>query len=210
MSAEMKTFWICAALALAGCADQPVASFESPRYLDTGAQAQTDLYFRPGTSQLAAGEQERLRAFLGAQVLRPTDDVIVDIPSSGVATVDARRVAVTRGAVGPVPARVRLIGPPGFVYTNARPDAAFVQVLRHDQVTVDCVNSGRDAFETDMLVSFPAMGCVNAINRAQMAAEVRDLTAPRTLGATDAADAVAAVGRYQTGKTKPAPFDLGD
>ena len=59
MSAAMKSFWICAALALTGCADQPVASFESPRYLDTGAQAQTDLYFRPGTSQLAAGEQEK-------------------------------------------------------------------------------------------------------------------------------------------------------
>ncbi|MER2510656.1 MAG: CpaD family pilus assembly lipoprotein [Amaricoccus sp.] len=206
----MKPFWICAALALAGCADQPIASFDVPRYADTGAQAQTDLYFRPGTSELANGEQARLRAFLSAQVLRTTDDVVVDIPSSGVATVDARRVQVTRGAVGPVPARVRLVGTPGFVYTNPRPDAAFVQVLRHDQVTVDCVNSGRDAFETQMLTPFPAIGCVNAINRAEMAAEVRDLTAPRVLGATDAVTGVAAVRRYQTGQTKPAPFGLGD
>lgn len=33
---------------LAGCADQPVASFESPKYLAEAAQAQTDVYFKPG------------------------------------------------------------------------------------------------------------------------------------------------------------------
>lgn len=196
------------AFLLAGCADQPVASFEQPRYQSQAAQAQTDIYFRPGSPELANGETERLRRFLAAQVLRPTDDVILDLPSTGVAQLDARRSKVTRSAVGPVPARVRFIGRQGFVNSDPRPDAVFVQVLRYDKVAVDCVNSGRDAFETQVLQPFPAIGCVNAINIARMADEIRDLSAPRDLGPSEAVVGVAAVKRYQEGNIRPVPFEI--
>lgn len=197
-----------AAVPLMGCADQPVASFERPRYQSRAAQAQLDIYFQPGTGFLAGGETERLRQFLAKQVLQPTDDVILDVPSSGIATLDTRRGEAARAAVGPVPARVRLIGRPGFVNTEPNPDRVFVQVMRYDQVAVDCVNSGRNAFETNMLQPFPAMGCVNAINVARMTADLRDLTAPRELGSTDAVTAVSAIKRYQDGTTRPFPFDV--
>lgn len=193
---------------LAGCADQPVASFEQPKYLAEAAQAQTDVYFLPGSARFARGEVERLRRMLKAQVLRPTDDVLVFVPSSGVATIDAQRAGAARNAVGPVVARVRLVGPPGFVNTEARPDALFVQVMRYDQVAVDCVNSGRSAFETTMLVPFPPMGCTNALNRANMAAELRDLTAPRVLSDGRAVTDVAAIKRYQDGTLRDVPFSL--
>lgn len=195
---------------LAGCADQPVASFESPKYLAEAAQAQTDVYFQPGSARFAAGEVQRLRTMLKAQVLRPTDDVLVYVPSSGNARIDAERGGAARSAVGAVPARVRLFGPPGFVYTETRPDALFVQVMRYDQVQVDCVNSGRNAFETTMLVPFPAMGCTNALNRANMAAELRDLTAPRVLGDGRAVTDVAAIKRYDDGTLRQPPWDIND
>lgn len=195
---------------LAGCADQPVASFESPKYLAEAAQAQTDVYFQPGSARFASGEVARLRSMLKAQVLRPTDDVLVYVPSSGNARIDAERGGAARNAVGPVVARVRLFGPPGFIYTETRPDALFVQVMRYDQVAVDCVNSGRNAFETTMLVPFPAIGCTNALNRANMAAQLRDLTAPRVLGDGRAVTDVAAIKRYDEGNPRPVPWGISD
>lgn len=197
-----------AALALAGCMQQPITRPVDPSFAAASTQAQTDLYFQPGSSRLASGEVERLRAFLGGLALRPSDDVIVDVPSSGVATVDVQRQSVARNAVGRVPARVRLAGRFGFATTEPRPDAGFVQVIRYDRISVDCENLGLSRNELLYSAPIPPMGCANAINLANMAAENRDLVAPQTLGDMDAHSSVTAIERYRAGETRPAPFGL--
>lgn len=193
---------------LAGCMSQPITRPVDPTFSSASTRAQTDLFFQPASSQLAAGEVERLRAFLKGLALVPSDDVIVDVPSSGIPTVDRKRLSVARNAVGPVPARVRLAGRTGFATTEVRPDAGFVQVVRYDQLKVDCKNLGLSQDELLYSAPIPPMGCANAINLANMVAENRDLVAPTTLGQMDAQSSVSAIERYRAGETRPAPFGL--
>jgi len=196
------------ALALAGCMRQPIARPVEPTFSSASTRAQTDLFFQPGGSQLAAGEVQRLRAFLKGLALKPSDDVIVDVPSSGSPNVDVKRLSVARNAVGRVPARVQLAGSTGFATTEARPDAGFVQVVRYDRLKVDCKNLGLSQNELLYSAPIPPMGCANAINLANMVAENRDLVAPTTLGQMDAHSSVTAIERYRAGETRAAPFSL--
>lgn len=196
------------ALALAGCMSQPITRPVEPSFASASTRAQTDLFFQPGGSHLAAGEVERLRAFLGGLALKASDDIIVDVPSSGSPSVDAKRLSVARNAVGRVPARVRLAGRPGFATTEERPDAGFVQVVRYDRLKVDCKNLGLSRNELLYSAPIPPIGCANAINLANMVAENRDLVAPTTLGQMDAHSSVTAIERYRAGETRPAPFGL--
>ena len=196
------------ALAVSGCMEQPITRPVQPQFFTDSTQAQTDLFFQPGSSHLANGEVTRLRSFLAGLALQPTDDVIVDVPSSGSPTVDARRYAAARNAVGNVPARVRVEPRPGFATTEPRPDAGFVQVIRYDQLVVDCENSGKTAFDIEYRTPIPPMGCSNAVNLANMAAERRDLVAPRQLKPMDARTSVAAMERYTSGQLIPPPFAL--
>jgi type IV pilus biogenesis protein CpaD/CtpE len=196
------------ALALAGCMQQPIARPVDPSFAAASTEAQTDLYFQPGSSHLANGEVHRLRTFLAGLALRPTDDIIVDVPSSGIPTVDVRRAQVARNAVGHVPARVKLARHYGFATTEARPNAGFVQVIRYDRISVDCKNLGLSRNELLYNAPIPPMGCANAINLGNMAAEKRDLVAPTTLGQMDAHSSVTAIERYRLGETRPAPFGL--
>jgi len=196
------------AIAISGCMEQPITRPVQPEYFTASTQAQTDLFFQPGSSHLANGEVARLRSFLAGLALQPTDDVIVDVPSSGSPTVDVRRYATARNAVGNVPARVRLEARPGFATTEPRPDAGFVQVIRYDKLRVDCENSGKTAFDIEYRTPIPPIGCSNALNLANMAAERRDLVAPRELQPMDARSSVRAMERYNTGQLKPPPFAL--
>lgn len=201
----------CAALAalLAGCQAQPVVTPVQPEYVALAPQAHSDLYFQPGAAELARGEAGRLRGFLQALVLRPSDDVLVDVNSTGSPVLDRRRLDVARAAVGPVPARVRITGPRDFGGADRQPNVAFVQVLRYGTVYVDCKNYGLTAVDLNYFTRIPAMGCANAINRALMTASPRDLTAPQELDPASSPASIAAVQRYRDGTTKPPPFRLG-
>lgn len=200
-----------AALLLAGCAAQPVSRAADARFVAEAPQAQTDLFFLPASGHLARGETERIRGFVGRLGLRPTDDVVVDVPTTGSVALDAQRRAAARNAIGVVPARVRLLGRTGFPSATApRSDVGFVQALRFDRLRVVCDNSGRTAEDLTYLTPLPPIGCANAINLAHMTSSVRDLTNPQALGPTPAATSVSAVRRYQAGATLPPPFGIRD
>lgn len=175
-----------AALGLAGCADQPVGSFDRPRYVADAAQAQTDLRFIPGSAQLASGEAERLAGFLRSLVLRQNDDIVLTFGPSGSTTLDRARIAAAEAAVARAgaPARVRTVDHRGFGRGVDRGDRVLVQAVRYDVLVVECGDAGIDAADAGLL---PPMGCANAANLAHMAASVRDLTEPRVLGPTPAA-----------------------
>ena len=194
------------ALTLAACMDQPISAPVHPDYYAASTQAQTDLNFQTGSSRLASGEVNKLRKFLAALALQPTDDIIVDVPSSGSPVVDNQRVKAARNAIGGVPARVIIERRPGFSTAQARPDAGFVQVIRYDRLAVNCKWNGLTEFDQFYRAPIPPIGCANAKNLANMVADNRDLVAPRVLQPMDAASSVAALERYQSGTTKPPPF----
>lgn len=192
-------------LALAACEAQPIGPFDQPRLASLGGEAQQDVFFRPGAPDLLPGEAARMNGFLQSLALRPQDDVIVTLGETGSPVLDARRAQSMRRAIASGPARLRIVGPLGFGGFPDRPDVALVQARRYDRVLVECpplTVPGEDV-APDIV---PPMGCANAVNRATMAAEKRDLTAPRRLEGSDGQQAVAAIERYRAGRIVFAPL----
>ncbi len=196
-----------AALALAGCEAMPIGTFDRAQVTSANAQAQHDLYFRPGTPNPLPGETERMNAFLRALLLRPQDDVIVTFGTTGSDRLDAARMHAVRRAIASDPARLRLVGPLGFARAPDRPDVVLVQAVRYDRVVVTCPGSGRTNESTALLLAIPVEACANPVNIATMAAEKRDLTAPRRLEGSDAFASVRAVQRYRVGEVTVDPLE---
>ncbi len=188
------------ALLLAGCAEQPIGSFERAQFVASGAQAHHDVRFMSGCTRLAQGEAERLSAFLGELGLRRGDDVIVSMHSTGSDRRDRERRASLRSAIDAGPARVKLSAAPGFSRKDPRKNTALVQVIRHDQVGVDCKDGGYSDSDLAHRMPFPKLNCANPNNLAQMAAEKRDLTRPRALGPARGEPAAGAVRRQRDGE----------
>lgn len=189
---------ICA-LALAGCAAQPIGTFDDARITSEAAQAQTDLYFRPGEVSLLPGEVERVNRLLASLVLGPQDDVVMTFGTSGSDVLDTRRIAEARRVIASAPARLRIVAPPGFARAPDQPDIVLIQAIRYSRVLVTCPGSGRTNENPAYLAAIPPMGCANAVNLAAQAAAPRDLTAPRRLEGSETVRAIAAVERYREG-----------
>jgi type IV pilus biogenesis protein CpaD/CtpE len=194
------------ALLLAGCEAQPIGPFDEPRFIADGAQAQHDLYFQPGSPQLLRGEAERLQAFLQSLVLGPEEDVVVHPGKTGSPVLDAQRLSTLRSAFARTPARVRVVLEPGFSSRDARADAVLVQVIRYDRIRVEC--PGNTAGPHELTTPLPPIGCANAINRATMAAEKRDLVVPRELKGSEAGVSADAVIRHRQEKVITLPIDV--
>ncbi len=188
-----------AALLLAGCEAMPIGTFDEAQVTSANAQAQRDFYFTPGSSAPLPGELERTNAFLRALALRPQDDVVLTFGTSGSDRLNAARAATLSRAVAHGPARLRIVGPLGFGQFPDRPDVVLVQAVRYDQVVVTCPGSGRTNENPALLTPIPVEGCANPANIATMAAEKRDLSAPRRLSGADAVTSALAVERYRVG-----------
>lgn len=189
---------------LAGCADQPIGSFERPNYVAAPARAQMTLAFAPGSGRLGAGEEGRLSGFLRGLVLRPNDDIVLTFGESGSNVLDRQRIATMESAVARAgtPARLRIVDNRGFSQPGGRADVVLVEAFRFDVLVVNCTSGGLTAAEAEQI---PPLGCANAANVAHMAASVRDLTDPRVLGAEPAILAAPPVARLAAGEVKTAP-----
>jgi type IV pilus biogenesis protein CpaD/CtpE len=194
-------------VALAGCAAQPIGTFDPATVTRLGGEVQRDLYFRPGSASLLPGQAEEMNGLLRSLVLRPQDDVILTFGSSGSDRLNALRAAELRRVVAPGPARLRVVGPLGFAQAPDRPDVVLLQVRRYDRALVSCPGSGRTNEDPALLADIPLLGCANAANGANQAAELRDLTAPRSLDGSDAIPSIRAVDRYRRGEVTIAPLD---
>jgi type IV pilus biogenesis protein CpaD/CtpE len=192
-----------AAALLGGCAAQPVGSFGGARITSEAAQVQRDLLFRPGTAQLLPGEAERLNGLLRSLPLRAEDDVVLTFGSTGSEALDARRAVELRRVVAHGPARLRIRGPVGLARAPERPDVVLAQVLRYDSLRVACEGGLRADGDRPL----PAGGCANAVNVASMAAEKRDLVAPRELRGSEVMTSVGAIERHRAGDVKFTPLD---
>jgi type IV pilus biogenesis protein CpaD/CtpE len=195
------------ALLLAGCGQQPIGSFARAQFIADGGQAHHDVRFTKGCTSLAQGEAPRLAAFLEALELRRGDDIVVSMGSTGSDRRDRERRQNLLRAIKPGPARVLLSARPGFARLDPRHNAALVQVIRHDQVRVDCKAGGYNRIDRSLRMPFPVLNCANPSNLAHMAAEKRDLTSPRQLGPARSEPAASAVRRQRAGEVRTVPLD---
>jgi pilus biogenesis lipoprotein CpaD len=201
-----------AAALLAGCEAMPVGTFDQPQFVADAAQAQHDLYFAPGSPSLAPGQAQGLAAFLRGLVLNSQDDVILNVGRAETPVLNAQRLATlqrTMAGIG-TPARVRLVQPPGFVNSDSRTDVVLVQVQRYSRIKVVCPSNQVPGELATPLPTY--LSCTNGINLANMAAEPRDLIAPRDFGGTDGVVSTNAVTRYWQDKVKgyPQPIDTSN
>ncbi|MCB1354187.1 MAG: hypothetical protein KDK03_15780 [Rhodobacteraceae bacterium] len=190
----------CAA-ALAGCTYQP-GNHMMAEYRADPSEVQQDLFFQPGRPELARGEGARLDSTLRSLVLRPSDDVIVNMPSSGSEVIDQRRVGIVRKTLSWTPARVLVVARPGFTLASHNPDTALVQVMRYGRVRVLCPSNGVDFTDDAFNRNALDIGCSNALNRAGMVAEARDLTMPEELDQGGASAAIRAVETERRGRVQ--------
>ncbi len=200
-----STGLLLAALTLAGCSAMPIGTMDPAEVTSAGAQAQTDLFFRPGAADLLPGEAARVNALLHSLVLRAEDDVVIVFGATGSDVLDARRVAEVRRDLRPGPARLRIARPLGFARVPDRPDIALVQVRRYDRVLITCPGSGRTNENVTFAQPIPTEACANPVNIAEMAVDKRDLTAPRRLEGSSAITAATAVETYRAGKVVVTP-----
>jgi type IV pilus biogenesis protein CpaD/CtpE len=194
------------ALTVGACVEYQPTSLLS-RYDAVPSEVQHDLYFVPGSPELARGEVERLHGVLRSLVLRPEDDILVNLASTGSEVLDQRRVVTARRAVAPAPARVRIVARPGWTARDRFPDVALVQVLRYGRVAVHCQTQNGDFVDERFGRSELMMGCANALNIASQTVEPRDLTAPGTLSAAGSAADIRAVEAYREGNVAQATID---
>ena len=191
------------ALAVAGCEAQPVGYFDRAAFRADQAVQPYVFYFQPDSDALAAGERERLASYLRTIAPRPGHDILVEVGKSGSAVLDGRRVLALRRVFAGVPARVRVIVP-----HEAEPEdisnAARLSLVRYDLIVVECPAMAQP---NELSTPLPQLGCTNAMNRATMAAEKRDLIAPGELSGPDGGASAAAVGRYREGKVTIKPLD---
>ena len=193
-------------LALAACEEQPVGSFKDAAFVAAGSRAQASVYFQPGSAALRPGEAERLRSFLSGQLITPQTDILLHVSRTGSPLLDARRRGAIRASIPRTPARVRLVGVETTLGADLRTDAVQVEVVQYNRLVVQC--PGNPAARYELTTPLPNDGCSNALNLANMAEHVRDLTDPREFSGSDGVAAGAAVQRYQDGKVIVVPLQM--
>ncbi|MEM8569602.1 MAG: CpaD family pilus assembly lipoprotein [Pseudomonadota bacterium] len=166
------------------------------------AEVQVDLFFQPGNSSLASGEVQKVRRILDSLLLQEDDDILVTLPSTGSDVLDNRRITTARRAVSGTPARIRIIRRPGFALAAPVPDAALIQVQRYSLVRVLCPSNGSDFSNEIWGQNDLNYGCSNALNRASMASNVRDLTNPGDLEPVASEPSIRAVQAYRDGNVR--------
>lgn len=195
---------LCAAglaLGLSACTVPAEGPFHFAENRPGPAVFDIDASFRPGSTELTAEEAGLLRQRVVNTLVRPQDQILIYVGTTGVPEVDAARQASARAALTGVPGRQQVIplpqGSPDF-----GPDLVAIQVRRNASLVVGCPNQGTDfvdqAYGRDTLT----MGCTNAINIASMANNPRELASPGRLVGSDASASVGAVNRYRADEVK--------
>jgi len=195
------------ALLLSGCVALPIGTFDDASVTPGPVRLRQELYFQNGAAVLMPGEAERMNRVLRDLALQPQDDVILSFGATGSDLLDAQRIAAMRGIIASNPARLSVIGPLEIAPTPDRPDILLLQVRLARRLLVTCPANGVPIEEEALNPQIPAFGCSNAVNVAEMAAEKRDLTAPRRLQGSDAIPSVRAVERYRVGDVTIAPLE---
>ncbi|WP_010141892.1 hypothetical protein [Oceanicola sp. S124] len=170
-STLLRGLALCLPLLIGACMrpepDTPTVSRLSAPYVE----AQHQYRFASGSAALVGGERARIHGFLTGLALRPGDVVVVTIPGSGSASVDAGRRQTMQAALALVPARIRIAQDQSFgPRPSPRSQYGILRVARAQGIRVDC-DPG-----------FGDLGCANATNLAVMIHEPGDVLTPQVTG----------------------------
>ncbi len=161
------------ALVLAGCATQAPVRGVTERLSAPYVEAQHQYHFAAGSAALSGAERAGIHKFLTSLALREGDAVLVAIPTSGSAVVDAGRKRTMGAALALVPSRVSFAMEESFATRPLQPrQTGLIRVARAKGIKVDC--------EIDV----ERLGCANAINLAVMIHEPGDVLFPARLART--------------------------
>jgi type IV pilus biogenesis protein CpaD/CtpE len=197
---------LIAALAVAGCEAQPVGTFDRASFTPSRAAGPYTLFFQPESDVLAAGETERLSSYLRTLAPKPGEDIFLEVGNSGSAVLDARRLMALRRSFAGSRARVRVFVPQESPSPEGVRNTVTVTLVRYDLIVVGCPALGQVG---ELTTPLPPIGCSNAVNRATMAAEKRDLIAPAgALKGSESGVSAAAVQRHREGKVITLPIEV--
>jgi type IV pilus biogenesis protein CpaD/CtpE len=196
------------ALGLAGCEEMPIGTFDRAEISAAPAAAPYTFYFAPDSDLLAVGEAQRLTAYLKSISPKPGQDILLEVGNSGAAILDARRLQTLQRTFGGQTrgARVRVFVPQEQPSPDKLSNAVKLTLVRYDLIVVDCPPQ---ELVGELTTPLPPLGCSNAINRATMAADKRDLIAPAgALKGSEGNVSAAAVLRHRQGKVITLPINI--
>jgi type IV pilus biogenesis protein CpaD/CtpE len=196
---------VIAALALAGCEAMPLGGFDRAETVASRSAGPYLLYFTPESATLAPGEAQRLTSYLQTLRLGADQDILLEVGNSGSAVLDARRLQALDRTFAGSRAPVRVVVPKRQPVAGLS-NAVRVTVVDYDLLVVACP---AQEVAGELTTPLPPIGCSNAVNRATMAADKRDVVAPRgTLPPSNAGVDAAAVERYRDGKVITLPISV--
>ena len=157
------------ALTLVACTPAPdgVLSRISADYVE----AQHSYRFAAGAASLAAGERDRIAAFLAGAAPRRTDTLFVTVPAGGSARLDAQRLDHLHALLARQPAQVRFLRDESFGRRAAPGQTGILRLVRTTAARAECAATAT-----------PAPGCATAHNLTAMVAHPADLLAPVSTG----------------------------
>ena len=193
-------FLLLAAASLAACADPTVQqAVRETRYDPARADAMLAVGFRPGTSQLDAGQRNELKAMVAAGRRAQRDEFVVVTDGSG-GTLQQLRAQQVKQSLSTDGAR--------WVDTAVEPAMAMgpnsVVVVRSEYriATRNCPNYNPASMWNPNEAVMPGFGCADAYNLGQMRARPRDAAVGRSAGPADATINAEAVQRYREGRVR--------
>jgi type IV pilus biogenesis protein CpaD/CtpE len=201
----VRVFAVLAAFALVGCEAMPIGPLDRAETVASRDAGPYTLYFTPESAALAPGEGQRLSSYLQTLRVGAQNDILLEVGNSGSAVLDARRLQTLERTFAGSRARVRVTVP------HRQPVAGLSNAVRLTVVDYSLLVVKCPALELDgeLTSPLPPLGCSNAVNRATMAANKRDVVAPTgTLGPSDAGVDAAAVQRYRDGKVITLPIGV--
>ena len=202
---NMGRLGLLATLALAGCEAMPIGTMDRAKTVASLDAGPYTLYFTPESPVLAAGEGQRLSSYLSTLRVGPNQDILLEVGNSGSAVLDARRLQTLERTFAGNRARVRVVVPQQQPVAGLS-NAVRLTVVDYDLLVVGCPSQ---TLVGELTTPLPPLGCSNAINRATMAADKRDVVAPLgTLPPSGAGVNAKAVQRYRDGKVITLPISV--
>ena len=190
---------------LAGCEEMPIGTMDRATTVASRDVGPYTLYFTPESPTLAAGEAQRLSSYLSTLRVGRQQDILLEVGNSGSAVLDARRLQTLERTFAGNRARVRVVVPQQQPVEGLS-NAVRLTVVDYNLLVVECPSQ---TLAGELTTPLPPIGCSNAINRATMAANKRDVVAPLgTLPPSGAGVNAKAVQRYRDGKVITLPISV--
>jgi pilus assembly protein CpaD len=192
---------LCLGLMLAGCnpeapAWSPADTSPKPLKVDY-VKLQHPAAFAPGSAKLAAGEPEKLAAFLDNAQVTSEDHVYLE-PASGDALA-AQRIGQLAHQLSQHGIGATTLPPAA---EGVAPNQLLVLVERYVVTPPNCPDWSKDPVSNHDNTPPSNFGCATVTNLGLMVADPRDLVIGRKLGPEVGDPALYAIERYQAGKPK--------